>query len=77
MAKVPGWVVLQNTIDDAARYSADVSVAKPPQPNWDAEKFLILATMTGGLEQALQGLYDRLERLHQKIDRNEKKIGSA
>ena len=33
--------------------------------------------MTGGLEQALQGPYKRIERLHQKIDRLEKKIGSV
>jgi hypothetical protein len=36
-----------------------------------------LSNLAYGTERSLQELYERMERLHQKIDRMEKKIGSA
>ena len=77
MAKVPGWPDFQNAIDNAADNMQKVIAQKPPETNWDAETFMVLQQMTAGLEGALQAIYDRIERLHQKIDRIEKKIGSV
>lgn len=77
MAKVPGWPGFQNAIDNAADYTDKIIAQKPLENNWDAETFTVLQQMTAGLEGALQAIYDRVERLHQKIDRIEKKIGSV
>jgi hypothetical protein len=36
-----------------------------------------LSAIAFGLQESLQEFYERMERLHQKIDRMEKKVGSV
>lgn len=77
MAKVPGWMDFQNAINNAGDYTQKIIAQNPPENNWDGETLTVLQQMANGLENSLQAIFDRIERLHQKIDRIEKKIGSV
>jgi hypothetical protein len=76
-AKVDGWFVYMNASENLAQAQIDHDNKKIN----DSE---LLMALTNGVQQhgagaraCFQELYERLERLHQKIDRIEAKIGSV
>jgi hypothetical protein len=73
--KTAGWYHLQHAMRELTDAANEYLMGK--RDDADNRSAAALSNLAYGTERSLQELYERMERLHQKIDRMEKKIGSA
>jgi hypothetical protein len=74
--KTAGWYLMDESIRDltGATFAADKKASDSEILFQTADG---LADFAAGVQMSIQELYERMERLHQKIDRIEKKVGSV
>ena len=73
--KTAGWEHLQHAMGELSHAANEYLMGK--RDDADKRSAAALSNLAYGTERSFQELYERMERLHQKIDRIEKKIGSV
>jgi hypothetical protein len=75
--KTNGWVDFDHASGNLMDTVMDYMNGKASDQDMLLQMATNLAKVADGLQDSLQEAYERMERLHQKIDRMEKKIGSV